>query len=529
MTYERLCRMKQGPKILIVDDEAVTRKGIIKNVPWASLGIKEIREAENGQQALMLIDAYEPDILMTDIRMPIMNGIELASQVKSRLPGCKIIFISGFSDKDYLKAAIHLGVVNYVEKPVDLAELTETIRKAIGQYLDDLQKPIGMVDESTVKKSLVEKLIRRGADISSYQPLIDGLGLRFDLTKKFLVLVVQCPKNYTDLQLSEAFEEINMDVISVFGISQVLGAVKDLNHLIWVVGKMTTQDMNMFERVKKLTGKRSSSINQSLFYSVSSDVSGLDKVYKAYQEAVINLQHLFFKGYGHWQYGGSLMPTQGDGFSEDDIVNGFEELLSVKKYDKISPYIKRWISSIRFNNDFMVNSIKNTVFQIYLTLLRHAQDQMAYSSGPDPDEPYLWEQIFQIETLVDLSNFINGKTDFVIDKLEIANLYSKSTRTVIRLIHDQYMNPDLSTKVLADQVYLTNSYLSGLFKKETGTNISQFIRSYRIEMAKEMLRETRLQLWEVAERVGYPDSNYFAKIFRKVVGSSPSDFRERQM
>lgn len=118
-------------KLLIADDESFTRQGILETIPWKALNISEVREAYDGQNALEIIKDFEPDILLTDVRMPRLNGIELSFKVRELYPNCSIIFMSGFSDKEYLKSAIHLKAISYVEKPIDLDELEISIRNAV--------------------------------------------------------------------------------------------------------------------------------------------------------------------------------------------------------------------------------------------------------------------------------------------------------------------------------------------------------------------------------------------------------------
>ena len=124
-------------KILIVDDEAPTRARIIKGISWEELNISQIVQAEDGDEAIHLCDTFVPDILLTDVRMPKTDGIELATHLSHRFPGIKTIFISGYTDKEYFKSAIRLGAVSYIEKPVDLSELFNVLSEAVVSLNND--------------------------------------------------------------------------------------------------------------------------------------------------------------------------------------------------------------------------------------------------------------------------------------------------------------------------------------------------------------------------------------------------------
>ena len=120
-------------KLLIVDDESFTRQGILETIPWKDLSIYDVKEAFDGENALEILKEFEPDILLTDVRMPRLNGIELSFKTRELYPNCSIIFMSGYSDKEYLKSAIHLKAISYVEKPIDLYELEEALKSAVSE------------------------------------------------------------------------------------------------------------------------------------------------------------------------------------------------------------------------------------------------------------------------------------------------------------------------------------------------------------------------------------------------------------
>lgn len=127
-------------KLLVLDDEYITRKGIINNINWSDLGVVLIEEARDGLEGLDMASRLKPDIIISDIRMPRMNGIEFCKQIREQIPECRIIFISGYSDIEYLKAAIHLNAISYIEKPISIEELQSVIKKAVDLCLESEKK-----------------------------------------------------------------------------------------------------------------------------------------------------------------------------------------------------------------------------------------------------------------------------------------------------------------------------------------------------------------------------------------------------
>ena len=160
--------------LLIVDDEKITRDSLKAYIPWNELGIGTVETAKSGQTALELIPRIIPDIVLTDVRMPKMDGIELATRLKDLLPECKIIFLSGYSDKEYLKSAIHLKAINYIEKPVDLDEITRVLKDTVALCQEETEKKAEIkklksnLEESMplISQEIASVLVKENADIS---------------------------------------------------------------------------------------------------------------------------------------------------------------------------------------------------------------------------------------------------------------------------------------------------------------------------------------------------------------------------
>ena len=203
--FMRLKRYKRGEcprrcfdmiKLLIVDDEENTREGLKNFVPWAELGIDDICLAGDGVAALDVFAQEDPDIILCDVRMPRMNGIEFAQNVKERKSGCKIIFLSGFSDKEYLKSAIKLGATDYIEKPVIMRELMAVIEKTV-KIISDEQVRIKIAESmSGFRSNLAEKLISPDDDF------ITAPGKRDSINKKTDKLEAFIERHYGDKDLT---------------------------------------------------------------------------------------------------------------------------------------------------------------------------------------------------------------------------------------------------------------------------------------------------------------------------------------
>ncbi|MEN8905995.1 MAG: response regulator, partial [Clostridiales bacterium] len=149
--------------ILIVEDEKHTREGLLKYIPWQKIGIDKTYDAENGLQALEIANDFCPNIILTDVRMPKMNGIELSRKIRKKFPDCKIIFLSSYTDKEYLKSAIEINAVNYIEKPVDLNEVNSILKNTVYICMEEQKKE---ALEKTYKSIVTENFLKLNEMIS---------------------------------------------------------------------------------------------------------------------------------------------------------------------------------------------------------------------------------------------------------------------------------------------------------------------------------------------------------------------------
>lgn len=514
-------------KLLIAEDEITTRKGLLHHIEWKSFGITDIQEATNGQEAIELLDLFQPDLLITDIRMPLMNGIELATQVKEKYPKCKVIFLSGYSDKEYLKAAIHLGVIDYVEKPIDIMELEEAIGRAVELHEDEVNRQLENAWSETSKQALIDQLIRKNNHAQVHLEKLRNMGFFIDERTPLAVLLIKMSSAQKNESIQEVFKQIESIILEQLKSESVLGSIKDQHHILWVLSLNESNYVKAITRIFYELDTVNKGLAQHLFFSIGGPVAGIERIYESYQTAVVQLQNLFIKGYGNVSCYNKTQVSSS--ISSETILKEFKEILCEADPDQIWEYIHTLFLKLHWQENLLVNDMKNIFFQMCLELYREGERRISYQRDVGADnEPYLWENFFQMETLSQLKVFMEGEVKTVLAAIHTNGTYCKSIVIVKRMIESQYMNLDLSTNYLAERVFLTNTYLSSLFKKEVGMTIRDYISQVRIEASKELLKDNKLKLWEVAFRVGYTDPNHYAKTFKKNVGVTPSEFREKQ-
>lgn len=526
-------------KLLIIDDETSTRKGLIRHIDWDALGIAAVEEAKDGIDGLEAARVFLPDIILSDICMPGMNGIELAAGVKAFLPDCRLIFLSGYSDKEYLKAAIHLSAVSYIEKPINLEEVRHAIGKAVAMCVGDREKKLAdkqMISALAgslplIKQNVVAGLIGQKTAFNDLARELGLIGVPFEGKDCYTAMILQLALSGNqsgEESQAAAGELLQLLDESLCDIKHIC-AMEDNRRIHAVLSFAATQDRNRlvtsFHAMKARLKERFPAC-AGVFCAVGQTVMGADHIRQSYQTAESALQKLFFLGYGQIVCYESR--AEDPICLSEGIYSHFAELLQTQDRERTIPFIENLCRELNLHRETDVDEVKNIFFKLALALFREAEKRgVGLSDAQGNRERYIWAQISSFETMQEIRDYLAGKTALLFENIEEFESNSRAIADVMKYIQKHYAACELSNKTLAESVYLTPTYLSTLFKKETGKTIGEYLIEVRIEKSKELLKEPRVKLFEVARNVGYSDANYYAKAFKKQTGMTPSEFRER--
>lgn len=523
-------------KLMVVDDEKTTRDGLIDCVPWCELGVEVIAEAEDGIIALDLALQTEPDIIFTDVKMPRMNGIELAEHLKDRLPACKIIFLSGYSDKEYLKSAIQLQAVDYIEKPVDIEEVKKVIRKTVAICQDEQRKKQfenQLQDKASENKFfLKEKLIWELINASEHPK---------DLSDSFLDLNLKDPVHDQVIAVIITLNSFNNFNIRIHRSTIVKKIEQEFttNFLHCISGFLDNNAVILFIygkaiepfKIKTILEKIRTDIDQLhennylIFIGIGKSVTGSANAKESYQTALMVVQTRFFTGYNQIKFYESK-PSRTYEF-DNTLIEKFQGLINSDKADGAIVLINQIIDTIRQCEATSINLIKNFFLQMVLALSKIAKERNMLIG--EPAEQFSWNTIAKSTTLQEIQTYLIQEVKQFFKVQADQDHKSNVVCNIFKYVQQNYHNKNLSIKDISEQLFLTPNYLCLLFKKETGKTINQYITEIRIEKAKELLKDRRIKLYEVAELLGYSDPNYFSKIFKKMTNLNPSEFRERNL
>lgn len=517
---------------MLVDDEEMTRDGLKEYVSWAELGMEVVGTAEDGKQALERFAELRPDLLLCDVRMPHMDGLELARRLKEQGPDCKIIFLSGYSDVEYLKSAIKLQAVDYVEKPVQLPELEELLART-GDEIRRLQAE--KKDAERLKDSwdrsepeMSSRLMRRllalnGPSDPEWPSVRDQLELLHPRMPRDGIWICAAfafaDTADRDRWRDEAAAAAEGQGLSVFtaivdGTGVACAALDSERHLepaaLWL-NKLVGRGAGAGSAPKRAAG-------------VGDPAGHPSQIGESFAQAMRALQYRFYRGWQSvlWSRELSFQDKADRLLFDKNHFIAFEEALRRQEFREAEERLDQAVNELLLYPSPDIDAVRKKLFRWYISMTKVYPEAMWEFENDE-----LWSQVFVSGELYTIRQFMARRLQIIREGMQGVSPGDKSViREVIRYVQQRYAE-DISISSIAGHVYLTPTYLCLLFKKERGMSIHDFITQTRVDKAKQLLRDRSLKLYEIANRVGYQDANYFSKVFRKITGENPSEYRDR--
>lgn len=521
-------------KVVLVEDEIVAREGIRDNVDWRSAGFEFCGEAPDGEMALPLIESTRPDVLITDIKMPFMDGLQLCQIVRERLPWLKIIILSGHDEFHYAQEALKLGVTEYLLKPLGVQDLHDVLQKVARQLdqerqeLESLRALQGQVADNLElrREKFLLQLVTGGA--SALEAIQQSRQLGLDIIARWYQLTV------IKAELCDRGDQFDYQKFQQ--VEQIVAGLVQHNPDIYLLKK------DLDELVLIFKGDSREQVAQEAYFlaeliknEVESGTTCLLKVgLGAPQERLSDIPHSFGQAIALVQ-----QPTRVTKASE---TVGQAEKAELLKLDKaVLENFLKFGTAVDFDE----------FFEAYLRPL----SQAALDS-------YLIKNYIFIDLVLTTAKFVHwlgGVVDQVIPEINQVETLLMHIRSIEQIraetskifasalsfrdaqVHDQhgllihqareyivhhYADSELSLNVVAAHVNLSPSHFSTIFSRETGETFIEYLTRIRIEKAKELLKTTGLKSFEIADRVGYGDPHYFSTVFKKNTGLSPIEFRQ---
>lgn len=518
-------------KLLIIDDEKLTREGLINSIDWENLGISAVAQADDGVHGCDTAMAFHPDIILSDIRMPRMNGIEMAERLQNANPFLSIIFMSGFSDKEYLKAAIRLKAVSYVEKPIDLDEIMEAVREACQRVAESKKAASSNALSLSHSRSMLAFALISvpGTEAALHAKVQPDFPFPLDEKTPFFTLLIQL---YRSSHMQEELNEITTVVSSLLTSQHLkeIHATKQDSLIFFHIWGFTDYD----DRHKKLLGEliihAFGQMNLHYHLVFGKNVKGASQIHDSYCSAVIELQNSFFTKENTCRIyqnaeSRSAFPELGSLNTNERLA----EMLSQKDAAAAENLLNGTLNTLLTRHNALPNQIRDFYYKLFSTV---EDAYHALHISPDDKEENstnLWETLSDCPSIYALHDLLTEKIRLFFLRAESNAESNSSIYLIKKFIAEHYMEETLSIKVISEHVFLSTSYLCTFFKNETGQTLNQYLTDFRIDKAKKLLRDPRYRIADISAQVGYSDGNYFGKIFKKSVGMSPSEYREQEI
>lgn len=490
-------------KVIIVEDESIIRKGLVKHIAWESLGINEVRVAANTKEALKVCESYIPDIVVSDISMPGENGIVLCRKLRQLFPEIEIIFVTGYADKEYLKAAIDLHAVRYVEKPINRRDISEAVQEAVSRCRRTMEQ----------KEALLHTCL---LDSASYPICTSG-------KKIFRVGILHFAQKGRMSEMKQKLAE-GLDSWVRKNKMSILVEIWDSTTLSFLLGGEEVIPLDGVDRkeyiriIEQILGEEF-----RWFLAMGPQVDATEKITNSWQMAQLAGKALAYMGWNHVVFPEDL---QGSHKFEADraMIDRFANAVSGKKEEEAVELLEDFSRELEREQVFLSGDARHVYYSMNL-VIKQAEMAMRVSDRKGEAKESDNDFFEQTETFAEMNEYLQKRLSALFEDGEA----QKSTYVVKRVmdyIWENYGDSSLSIKELADHVYLTPTYLSNVFKKSAGVTIGQYLVDVRIEKAKRLMKEPKLKFYQVASMVGYEDANYFAKIFKKKTNMTPSEYKE---
>lgn len=520
--------------VLVVDDEFELRRALIEKVDWAAAEFEVVGEAENGVEALDLIETLEPDLIITDIRMPMISGLELAKRVREIRPATQMVILSGYESFEYARTAINYNIISYLLKPISSAEMSKElfeIHRRMDEKNDSIIRLADPNTERRLKKASKEEFLlplmlgSNEAKPSEEELLSRAAELKVfpdDFKSRFCVFVSKF-KNMDKNHCTSAKHTEFVDNI----VSKYLPCISFV-----VYGRVVTlvcvnaegEFSNILELpLKEVVQSSKRLLDQTCTIGVSREFTKLSKCSDAYFQA-ITARRYTSDGAGEVRF---INDQEHDARFEFDRAEktamGIEQLLKVGSADELRDFVNGlYESNTPENANILVVQIIATVYRVVSAvvdkgnLTRLISDNSIFSRITS----YSTESAMREEIL-----------DFCINAKEIIENSQKRDSEilcdrVVQIIDENYGDEELSLTGVSNMLAVSPNYLSSLIKKVKGKNFVTLLTERRMKAAYDMIVCSGMKMLEISEKCGYSDQHYFSYCFKKFYGESPNKLRQ---
>ena len=528
-------------KVILVDDEEEVIDAIKSRILWEQLGLQIVGSATNGVKALELVEKLQPDIVITDIKMPYMDGLELSRRLNDEYRNVHIIIFTGFDEFDYAKEAVHLEIDEYMLKPINAVELSECLKR-VKNSLDkereeklNVQKLENYFDDvlPIIQTNFFVSLIEGRVNESEYEKFLQAY--KIDLNGPYFCCAViknsenNVPEEMSPLLLSMSVErEIKARIVGKFKCREFIYLGNTVLIIELKSKEETVELTDVCDKFCKWVNRVIGAVVTAGIGMVCDNISNINNSYDGAREAVsyrvlygtkraINIDEI-------------TSNKQNMGLqSEETKMHELFKAIYLGNEQEIEAATNREVDRIHSNSN-TISQYKLYTMEMVGAFYRFCENNFIdfndflgemsnpYEKVPKMDESTLKKWIVQVSTEMgkQLKSVRNSKSRRLINDAK-------------NIVANRYMEEDLSLDKVCSIMGVSNSYFSSIFKKETGISFVSYLTDYRMDIAAKLILDTNEKSYKIGEMVGYMDANYFSYVFKKKFGISPSKYRNAKL
>ena len=541
-------------KIFLAEDEVVVRETIKRMIPWEELGFELVGEAADGEMALPLLIRQQPDLLITDIKMPFMDGLTLARLAKKEIPGLKVVILSGYDDFNYAKQAIGIGVEDYLLKPITKNALIERLseirsryehEKTQKEYYEKFQREMQAYEKNS-RRDFFEALVGGSMDMMEVYKRAEKLGL--DIVAEaynVLIFTMNCDEDFSG-QRDEysSWEAESLELLENFFAghsSAMLFRSNIFSYGVLLKGQRETIEENTracVDEIRKILSRQDG--RREWFLAVGQSVDRLSQIQKSYHTAsrafsqryLYDENILYYDEMETMEHPGGQAETEDNAYLQKVDVNALnpailQKFLSNGLQEETENFVKDYFYAIG------QEPMESLVFRNYVILnVRFSVISFIKGLGCDTNE---MESADTEEVLAEsgknMESAIAYAKKMISQAIEIRDQNSGNKnrsilKTAVDFIDSHYMDEEISLNTVANVANVSSNHFSALFSQNMGQTFIEYLTSLRMNKAKELLRCTGMRSSEIAGEIGYKDAHYFSYLFKKTQGMTPSDYRK---
>ena len=539
-------------KIFLAEDEVIVRETIKRMIPWENLGFELVGEAADGEMALPLLIRQQPDLLITDIKMPFMDGLTLARLAKKEVPGLKVVILSGYDDFNYAKQAINIGVEDYLLKPITKNALIERLTEIRSRYEDEktqreyyekFHREMQAYEKNS-SRDFFEALVSGSLDMMEVHKRAEKLGL--DIVAEsynILIFTMNCNEDFSGQREGySSWEAESLEMLERFFTghpSAMLFRSNVFSYGVLIKGEKNSIRENTricVEEIRKIFDRKED--NKEWFVAVGESVERLSQIQKSYHSASRAFSQRYLYD-GKVLYYDEMLAME-----KKDVTNDDSEYLQKVDVNALNPtLLQKFLSNglleetENFVQDYFYaigqEPMESVVFRSYVILnVRFSVLSFLKELGcdtktlePEDTEKILAESGRNMESTIAYAEKLVSQAIQLRDR-NSGNKNRSILKTAVDFIDQHYMEEDMSLNKAANAANVSANHFSALFSQNMGQTFIEYLTALRMDKAKEYLRCTGMRSSEIAGEVGYKDAHYFSYLFKKTQGMTPSDYRK---